>query len=1093
MSACTACGTDLPENARFCLECGASQTPPSCVGCGVDLPAGARFCLSCGAPQPGAPAAGSPAASADTVSSSVTRRVTSVLFGDLVGFTSVSETRDQEDVRELLSAYFEECRQIIARYGGTVEKFIGDAVMAVWGVPTAHEDDAERSVRAGLELVSAIGAMGAGVGVPDLAMRVGIVTGEVAVTVGTEHEGMVAGDAVNTAARVQAAASPGQVWVDETTRLLTTSAISYVDVGSHAMKGKADPVPLWSVRAVVAGIGGLVRADGLEAPHIGRDRELRLVKELFHGVEETGRAALLVVDGEAGVGKTRLGWEFSKYTDGLRTSLRWHSGRCLSYGEGVAYFALAEAIRGRFLSLRPDDEVGETDEDQRRLMTIGLDEFVSDPTERAWLEPRLGALLGIGAVGSFQREDLFNAWTTLLRRIGNDTDPVVLVIDDAQHADEGLIMFLEYLMAVAAFPVFVLLLARQGLLESRPTLATNRRVTVLHLEALSDEEMGELLDGLVAGVPETVRASLVARAEGLPLFAVETVRSLIDRDLVLPRGGQYVLADPERLDLDALGAPASLQALIAARLDTLDADQRRVVDRASVIGDAFTRRQIETLCPDLADLEDALSGLLRLQILRREQDRLSSEVGHYQFVQSAVRQVAYGTLSRRDRKASHLAVVAMLEQDDNSSGELSPILAQHLIEAIDAVAEAPDCEELAVRAVTALREAAARSSSLGSPVEAAAHLAAALNRSLDAGQGASIERELAQHLLWAGRPREALRHAEHAVAIHDELGDAGEAGRGVAVMAGALHVQGRYEEGKALATERYRQVCERGDLPEVELELCRYSVQVSLHFDEDMLSLLIDNLRLAEFLGDEGAMLMALQKLSTFALYQGSRRLAQVLMAASARIARETHDNRGLAHTLTNLTADLVQADAREAAEVGSEAVEVARSVGDHGVLSGAALNLLLARVCLGEWDEALALLEGELIEELLIPYAELCRGHVLRARGQEWTHDARLSAPSMLTRTRRWSRSAGSWTRSARSMPVARRRRRVRQWRPCRRCTGSPPSTTTSPWSTRSRPTCSGSSTTWRHSGTSWRSSTSTRVCARRTARARSTPACGR
>ena len=237
-----------------------------------------------------------------------------MLFGDLVGFTSLSETRDQEEVRELLTRYFEECRQIISRYGGTVEKFIGDAVMAVWGVPTTHEDDAERAVRAGLELVNTIAAMGADLGVPDLAMRVGIVTGEVAVTLGAEHQGMVAGDAVNTASRVQSAAAPGQVWVDETTRLLTTSSINYVDVGSHPMKGKVDPVPLWAVRAVVAAVGGAQRADGLEAPHVGRDRELRLVKELFHGVEETHRPALLVVDGEPGVGKSRLGWEFEKYS-----------------------------------------------------------------------------------------------------------------------------------------------------------------------------------------------------------------------------------------------------------------------------------------------------------------------------------------------------------------------------------------------------------------------------------------------------------------------------------------------------------------------------------------------------------------------------------------------------------------------------------------------------------------------------------------------------------------------------------------------------------------------------------------------------------
>ena len=204
------------------------------------------------------------------------RRVTSVLFGDLVGFTTLSESRDSEDVRELLSRYFDLCRTVIGRYGGTVEKFIGDAVMAVWGVPTAHEDDAERAVRAGLEIVESIAAMGADLQAPHLAMRVGVVTGEVAVTLGATGQGMVAGDAVNTASRVQSAATPGRVWVDETTRSLSSAAISFTDVGEHALKGKAEPAPLWEAGAVVAAVGGGQRVDGLEAPLTGRDRELRL-------------------------------------------------------------------------------------------------------------------------------------------------------------------------------------------------------------------------------------------------------------------------------------------------------------------------------------------------------------------------------------------------------------------------------------------------------------------------------------------------------------------------------------------------------------------------------------------------------------------------------------------------------------------------------------------------------------------------------------------------------------------------------------------------------------------------------------------------
>ena len=245
------------------------------------------------------------------------RRITSVLFADLVGFTPLSESRDPEEVRELLSRYFAECRTVIGRYGGAVEKFIGDAVMAVWGVPVAHEDDAERAVRAGLELVQTVANLGQDVGAPGLALRVGIVTGEVAVTVGATAEGMVAGDAVNTAARVQSAAEPGQVWVDDTTRSLSAASIAYTDAGMHALKGKSEPMRLHAARAVLTTVGGVQRIDGLEAPHTGRDREMRLLKELFHAAVETRRPRLVVVDGEAGIGKSRLVWEFDKYVDGL--------------------------------------------------------------------------------------------------------------------------------------------------------------------------------------------------------------------------------------------------------------------------------------------------------------------------------------------------------------------------------------------------------------------------------------------------------------------------------------------------------------------------------------------------------------------------------------------------------------------------------------------------------------------------------------------------------------------------------------------------------------------------------------------------------
>src|SRR5215471_2313778 len=282
MERCRQCGATVAASHRFCGECGAPVG--GCPSCGAPVIPGKKFCHACGhavngaasavaVAGPGAGAPGGPVAE---------RRVCSVLFCDVVGFTPLSEARDPEAVRELLSQYFAVARTVIGRYGGMVEKFIGDAVMAVWGTPVAAEGDAERAVRAALDLVAAVADLGAEAGVPVLAARCGVVTGEVAVTLGAVGEGMVAGDAVNTAARVQATAGPGQVLTAVATQRLAESGIGFADAGEHALKGKAGPVRLWRVTRVLAGVGGSQRVDGLEAPLTGRDAELRTVKELFH-------------------------------------------------------------------------------------------------------------------------------------------------------------------------------------------------------------------------------------------------------------------------------------------------------------------------------------------------------------------------------------------------------------------------------------------------------------------------------------------------------------------------------------------------------------------------------------------------------------------------------------------------------------------------------------------------------------------------------------------------------------------------------------------------------------------------------------------
>src|SRR5690348_9233540 len=380
MERCRQCGAAVEASHRFCGECGAPVG--GCPSCGEPIAPGKKFCHACGhavngvAPGPVAAGPGA-AASAGAAGGPVTeRRVCSVLFCDVVGFTPLSEARDPEVVRELLSRYFEVARTVIGRYGGVVEKFIGDAVIAVWGTSVAAEGDAERAVRAGLDLVAEVGELGVKAAAPGLAACAGVVTGEVAVTLGAVGEGTVAGDAVNTAAQVQAAAQPGEVLADGATQRLAESAVGFVGAGERRLKGKAEPQLLWRATRVLSGVGGAQRVDGLEAPLIGRDVELRMIRELFHAAADRRVPRLVLVSGSAGVGKSRLGWEFEKYLDGLVVEVWWHRGRCPSYGDGVAFWALAEIVRQR-LSIAEEDLAPTAAE----KLAAGLDRFVPDPGE----------------------------------------------------------------------------------------------------------------------------------------------------------------------------------------------------------------------------------------------------------------------------------------------------------------------------------------------------------------------------------------------------------------------------------------------------------------------------------------------------------------------------------------------------------------------------------------------------------------------------------------------------------------------------------------------------------------------------------------
>ncbi len=955
---CAVCGTTLPPGSRFCFSCGAPQGSDRCPTCGAPIVPGASFCSSCGSAIPGAApstgpvgeaAAADPAADgAETVVGASERRLTSVLFADLVGYTTLSEERDSDDVRELLSQYFEACSAIVRRYGGIVEKFIGDAVMAVWGVPTAHEDDAERAVRAALEMVAEVDALGRRVGIDDLALRGGVVTGEVSTTVGATDQGMVAGDAVNTAARVQSAAAAREVWVDATTRGLTAAVVAYSDVGRHELKGKAEPLQLFRADRVVAPVGGTERIDGLATAMFARDRELRLLKELFHVTEESGRPRLVVLDGEPGVGKSRLAHEFEKYILDLGRRVAWHRGRCLSYGEGVAYWALSEAIRSGLGLLDQTTDARTLD-----VLDQALEEYVRNADERAWLQPRLASLLGEGH-DEFQREDLFSAWTRYFERVSRGTDPVVLVIDDAHHADSGLLDFIEHLVATARAGIFVLVIARPELTATRPDLG-GRRATVIPLGPLSDEAMTELVDDLVEGLPRSALEDLVARAEGVPLYAVETVRALIDRDLVQAVDGHYVVTPGKELDLSSVEAPPSLHALVAARLDALTADERRVVTDASVLGLTFTREGIGVLCPQIDDLDAVLASLQRKEIFSTETGRYSSERGRFRFVQAVVRQVAYSTLSRRDRKSRHLAVAGHLGNQVERIDELGVVVAQHLIDAVESSTPGEsDVAELDRRAADLLGKAGARACSLGSLSDGLRLFLSALERLDDSQQRAELQEQATEAALSLVQLDVALDLSRAALQTRDSTGDPEAAAYAASLYGGTLWRRGELRAAADFLQSRYDALLEAGGSEWAQLKLVGRlgNALGSLDIADPAIPAILHTwLRLAEQLEDMGELARAINELAIFERCVGSARVSGALLRDLVDLSRQHRLWSSLAGAYTNLADARLPYSPEDAIEQAMAGVEVAEDHGLQSLRKPATANLALALWAAGEWD----------------------------------------------------------------------------------------------------------------------------------------------
>ena len=641
------------------------------------------------------------------------RKIVTVLFCDLVGFTARSDQQDPEDVQARLRPYHARLRYDIERYGGTMEKFVGDAVMAVFGAPTTHEDDAERAVRAGLTILDSVAELNEADPGLALQVRIGINSGEAVVSLGARTqlgEGMVAGDVVNTAARIQSVAPVDGVAVSEQTYQATSRVFDYEPLDSVSVKGKAEPLALWRPTAARARFGSDITRQ-FKTPLVGRELEKPLLLGIFERAIQQRSVQLVTIVGEPGVGKTRLIGELLGHIEVKPGIIRWRQGRCLPYGEGITFWALGEIVKA---------EAGILESDSGETATAKLDGAIQwEEPDRQWIVQRLAALVGVELAAPAERQELFTAWRRFLEGLAASRS-TVLVFEDLHWADEALLAFLEYLAEWAeGVPMLIVCAARPELFERRPGWgAGHRNAHVINLPPLSDQETGELVSNLIDATVLTseFRDAILERVGGNPLYAEEFVRLLADRG---------------DLDVNETLLPDTVQALIAARLDTLDPDRKNLLQDAAVVGKVFWGGALSEIGGrDPGDLELALHELARRELVRPARTTSMEGESEYSFSHQLVRDVAYAQIPRTDRARRHRAAAAWIEHRAGERVEdLAELLAHHYVQALElneAAGETKQAEELRPRAREYLALAGERALALDA-AQAEARLARALN------------------------------------------------------------------------------------------------------------------------------------------------------------------------------------------------------------------------------------------------------------------------------------------------------------------------------------------------------------------------------
>jgi class 3 adenylate cyclase/tetratricopeptide (TPR) repeat protein len=605
-----------------------------------------------------------------------------VLFCDLVGFTARSDQADPEDVGALLRPYHIRLRTEIERLGGTLDKFIGDGVMAVFGAPVAHEDDPERAVRCALGMLAAIAQLNQARPALDLAVRVGITTGQALVRPGAaqQTEGVV-GDVVNTASRLQGVAPAGGVVVGEATYRATSRVFDYQELGPVQVKGKADPVPVWRL------LGARTRT-GIEAirragtPFVGRKAELDLLEGLFERTLADRTVRLVTVVGEPGVGKSRFVSELAASVDDRPELVAWRQGRCLPYGDGITFWALGEIVKAQAGILESDPQAEATGK-----LRAALDTLLPDPPEREWLRARLAPLLGIAGPDAVkaERDELFAAWRRFVEAMASD-HPLVLVVEDLHWADPAMLEFLQHLVERSTdLPLLIVATARPELLERHPGWGDGTpAATRIPLGALTDLEVARLVAALVgrAMLPVGVQALLLERAGGNPLYAEEFARLLADQGLVAENQ-----VDGEVAAVPDIPVPETVHGLIAARLDALAPEVRALVQDAAVVGRVFWPGAVAAMDGGDGDggeaVQAALAELERKQLVQRTQTSSVQHQDEYVFWHALVRDVAYAQIPRAGRARRHQAVAEWVEAVAGERvGDLAEVVAHHYGQAL---------------------------------------------------------------------------------------------------------------------------------------------------------------------------------------------------------------------------------------------------------------------------------------------------------------------------------------------------------------------------------------------------------------------------